>query len=61
MPPVWAYWLLVALLVLLIVCLGIVAWQRDTARMALTTYREALVRVDPAEARAIAEVTRSAW
>jgi hypothetical protein len=29
----WPYWLLTALLVLVLVCLGIVAWQRDAARM----------------------------
>jgi len=41
----------------LIVALGIVTYQRDTARMALDLYREALWRADPDEARAVAFVT----
>jgi hypothetical protein len=50
------YWLLTALLVLSIVCLGVVASQRDTARSDLETYRQRLVAVDPHEARVLAEV-----
>lgn len=53
----WAYWLLTALLVALIVVLGIVTSQRDSARTELSLYRDALWRADPAEARAMAFVT----
>lgn len=55
MTPALAYWGLVALIALLIVCLGIVAWQRDTARTAVDLYRDALLRADPHEARVVAE------
>lgn len=57
MPQPWAYWLLVALLVLLVVVLGIVVGQRDKAQMNLGLYRDALWRADPEEAKALAFVT----
>ena len=53
----WAYWLLTALLVLLLVVLGVITGQRDKARMEADLYRDALWRVDPDEARAMAFVT----
>jgi len=53
----WAYWLLVALMVLLLVVLGVITGQRDKARTEADLYRDALWRVDPDEARAMAFVT----
>lgn len=50
------YWLLTALLVLVIVCLGVVVYQRDTAQCDLETYRQRLAAVDPEEARTLAMV-----
>lgn len=47
------YWVLTACNVLLIVCLGIVVYQRDTARSDLETYRQRLAAVDPEEARTL--------
>lgn len=47
----WPYWLLTALLVVLCVCVGIIAGQRDKAQMERDTYRDALWRADPDEAR----------
>lgn len=56
------YWLLTGMAVLLIVALGIVANQRDKARTAVGLYRAALVRADPAEARAVAHLLpRGSW
>lgn len=54
----WPYWLLTALLLLLIVCLGIVAGQRDKYRTEADTYRAALWRADPDEARAVSLALR---
>jgi hypothetical protein len=50
------YWILLGCVVLLIVCLGVVAYQRDTARADLETYRQRLAAVDPEEARTLAWV-----
>jgi hypothetical protein len=54
--PIWAYWLLVALLVVLLVCVAAIAYQRDAARLERDLYRSALLRVDPHAAFAVAEV-----
>lgn len=53
----WPYWLLTAVMVLLIVSLGIVTGQRDKARTDADLYRHALIRVDPQEARAMAFIS----
>jgi hypothetical protein len=54
--PVWAYWLLVAVIVVLLVCVAVIAYQRDAARLERDLYRSALLRADPHEAFAVAEV-----
>jgi hypothetical protein len=55
MTPGWPYWLVTGLLILVMVCLVIIAYQRDTARTEADLYRAALLRVDPHEALAVAE------
>lgn len=50
------YWVLTGCIVLLIVALGIVSYQRDTARSDLETYRQRLAAVDPEEARTLRRV-----
>lgn len=54
----WPYWLLVALLALLAGCLCVVACQRDKATAERDTYRAALWRADPVEARALSTALR---
>lgn len=54
----WPYWLLTALLLLLVGCLGVVASQRDKYRNEADTYRDALWRADPEEARALSIALR---
>lgn len=54
---VLGYVLLTCAVVALIVALGAVAWQRDTARMEADAWKAGLWRVDPDEARAVTFVT----